>query len=493
MSKHSNSPEIRLCCFLLMLSPLLCWAQIDPIAPLTESLKANVVAIRATLDGTEEKGFGFITAEQNGRLYIATAAHVVRGPDKSKTAEKIRVKFLNDLRWFDASFVYHWDNEDLALLELNKPIALAWQPNCADLNPGSSRKVRFIGLNANEPRWVDPGLDGNIFGDSEAQLEFSINTIRPGTSGAPLITERGIVGMITQDEGAISTALKITQIKKLFSGGGQYPYFGLQGWGGVLPENNPYHMVLVKGGTFTMGCTSEKETDCIDWEKPAHQVSLRDFYLGKYEVTLQEFKAFIDATNFRTDADKEGKSDIWNGSTWETKKGVNWRCDVAGNLRPSSDYNHPVIHVSWNDAVAYCNWLAQTTGKKYRLPTEAEWEYAARGGSLSRNYKYSGSNNLEEVAWYKANSGSKTHAVGLKKANELGLYDLSGNVWEWCQDWFAAYSSNAQTNPTGAESGSYRVYRGGSWILSERASSVFYRNLVSPTYRYDNLGFRLAL
>lgn len=444
-----------------MLSPLLCWAQIDPIAPLTESLKANVVAIRATLDGTEEKGFGFITAEQNGRLYIATAAHVVRGPDMDRTAQQIRIKFYSDISWYPATFKAHWDKEDLALLEVSKPLTIKWQPNCADLNPGTSRKVRFIGLNANEPRWVDPGLDGNIFGDSEALLEFSINTIRPGTSGAPLITEQGIVGMITQDEGAISTALKITQIKKLFSGGGQYPYFGLQGWGGVVPENDPYHMVEVAVGTFTMGCTTEQGGECDDDEKPSHRVTLSTFFISKYEVTQAQWRKVMgsDPPNL-----------IFKG------------CDEC-----------PVEQVSWEEVQEFLRKLNTQTGKNYRLPTEAEWEYAARGGTLSQGYKYAGSNNLSEVAWYTDNATSKTHPVGQKQPNELGLYDMSGNVYEWCQDWKGDYSSSTQTNPTGAGSGSYRVYRGGSWTFSARLCRVSNRFSNSPSGRYFNLGFRLAL
>lgn len=459
------------------LRPSLCWGQTDPIAPLAESLKANVVAIRATLDGTEEKGFGFITAEQNGRLYIATAAHVVRGPDMSKTAQQIHIKFYSDISWYPATFKAHWDNEDLALLEVTKPASLKWQPNCADLSPGASRKVRFIGLNANEPRWVDPGLDGNIFGDSEALLEFSINTIRPGTSGAPLITEQGIVGMITQDEGAISTALKITQIKKLFSGSGQYPYFGLQAWGGVLPaqtetnnntsrppmqpQNDPYHMVEVAGGTFTMGCTTEQGGECYDGEKPSHQVILSPFSISKYEVTQAQ----------------------WRKVMGSDPPNLNFKgCDEC-----------PVERVNWEEVQEFLRKLNTQTGKNYRLPTEAEWEYAARGGNLSRSYKYAGSNSLDEVAWYDANSGSKTHPVGQKNPNELGLYDMSGNVYEWCQDWKGDYSSSTQMNPTGAGSGSRRVFRGGGWEDGARGCRVSDRDSYSPTLRYAGLGFRLAL
>ncbi len=145
-------------------------------------------------------------------------------------------------------------------------------------------------------------------------------------------------------------------------------------------------MVFVEGGTYTMGCKDGRDTNCDDDEKPPHAVTIQDFYMGKYEVTVAQFKAFIDATAYQTDADKEGNSRIYNGSSWETKEGVNWLCDVSGKLRSQSEYNHPVIHVSWNDAVAYAKWLATKTGKAYRLPSEAEWEYAARGGSWNSNH-----------------------------------------------------------------------------------------------------------
>lgn len=254
------------------------------------------------------------------------------------------------------------------------------------------------------------------------------------------------------------------------------------------------NMVLVKGGTFTMGCTSEQGRDCHNHESPAHQVSLSDFYLSKYEVTVQEFKAFIEATKYRTDAEKEGYSEIWGtNSFWERKSGVDWRCDIKGNLRSGREDSHPVIHVSWNDAVAYCDWLTQNSEKKFRLPTEAEWEYAARGGSLSQKFKYAGSNNLDEVAWYDKNSGDKTHPVGLKKANELGLYDMSGNAWEWCQDRHGYYPNSTQTNPTGSTLGEDRIYRGGAWLFDSLNCRVSWRSYSSPIYHSYFMGFRLAL
>ena len=154
--------------------------------------------------------------------------------------------------------------------------------------------------------------------------------------------------------------------------------------------------------------------------------------------------------------------------------------------------NLPVEQVSWNDIQEFITKLNTMTGKTFRLPTEAEWEYAARGGNKSKGYKYSGSNTLDNVAWYTNNSSSKTHPVGQKQPNELGLYDMSGNVWEWCQDWYGSYSSSSQTNPTGPSSGSYRVLRGGSWYHFARICRVSYRLNSDPDDRYNLNGFRLV-
>ena len=155
--------------------------------------------------------------------------------------------------------------------------------------------------------------------------------------------------------------------------------------------------------------------------------------------------------------------------------------------------NLPVEQVSWNDCQKFISKLNNITGKTFRLPTEAEWEYAARGGKKSRGYQYSGSNNLSDVAWYVGNSWSKTHAVGSKQANELGIYDMSGNVWEWCQDWYGKYSSSSHTNPTGANSGSDRVFRGGGWDISARFCRSSYRYFITPDDHCNFLGLRLVL
>ena len=217
-------------------------------------------------------------------------------------------------------------------------------------------------------------------------------------------------------------------------------------------------MVKVEAGTFMMGATSEMQNP-FDDEKPVHQVTLtNDYYMGKCEVSQ---------------------------ALWKTVMGSN-PSDFKGDYLP-------VEMVSWDDCQEFIGKLNSMTGRKFRLPTEAEWEYAARGGKKSRGYQYSGSSNNSDVAWYWENSAKKTHPVGMKQANELGIYDMSGNVYEWCQDWFGSYVSSPQTNPTGAVSGAYRVARGGCLNDGARLCHSSYRSRSTPDYRYDFLGLRLVL
>ena len=217
-------------------------------------------------------------------------------------------------------------------------------------------------------------------------------------------------------------------------------------------------MVRVEAGTFTMGATPEMK-DPYDWEKPTHQVTLtNDYYIGKYEVTQALWQAVMD-----------NNPSYFKGD------------------------DLPVEKVSWDDCQEFISKLNSITGKTFRLPTEAEWEYAARGGNKSRGNQYSGSSNLSDVAWYKDNSNSKNHTVGSKQANELGIYDMPGNVMEWCQDLYGKYSSSSQTNPTGANNGSSRVIRGGSWYFTARDCRSSYRDKDAPDNRYNNLGLRLVL
>lgn len=218
-------------------------------------------------------------------------------------------------------------------------------------------------------------------------------------------------------------------------------------------------MVFVEGGTFTMGATPEQGNDANGDEKPAHQVTLSSFYICKHEVTQTEWQAVM-------------------GSNPSKFKGA----------------NRPVEQVSWNDCQTFISRLNSITGKNFRLPTEAEWEYAARGGNKSQGNKFSGSNTLDEVGWYSENSGNETHNVMTKSPNELGVYDMSGNVYEWCQDRFGEnyYSSSPQSNPKGPSSGSNRVLRGGGWCNGAWGCRVSHRFNGTPDGRGSNLGLRLA-
>lgn len=235
-----------------------------------------------------------------------------------------------------------------------------------------------------------------------------------------------------------------------------------------------------------------------DHERPAHQVKINSFQLAKTQLTFRQFSLFCASTKRSLE-----------------KKALSWGIHA----------DHPIVNVNWYEAVEYCNWLSEIQGlekvyeidknKKdpnnknkidnvkwlvipnfkangYRLPTEAEWEFAAWGGNQSQGFEYAGSNHLDEVGWYNKNANGQTHPVALKQANELGLYDMSGNAWEWCWDWYGPCSAETQENPKGPESGSYRVLRGGGWIDYPQYCRAAVRNNYDPAGRDDSIGFRLA-
>jgi len=230
-------------------------------------------------------------------------------------------------------------------------------------------------------------------------------------------------------------------------------------------------VIFVKGGTFQMG-NNEGKPD----EVPEHNVTLHDFSIGKYPVTVKQYKMFCAATNR-----KMPKAPKWG---WHD--------------------NHPIVNITYDDAQSYCNWLSQQYGGGWRLPTEAEWEYAAGGGHTDGHNLYSGGEDMESVGWYSKNSGKQTHPVGLKHPNVLGLYDMSGNVFEWCSDWYGEkyYAESPEENPAGVAyeqamvSGSFfarcRVMRGGSWHQDTAAARVTARGYYLPARKWYNIGFRVV-
>jgi len=259
--------------------------------------------------------------------------------------------------------------------------------------------------------------------------------------------------------------------------------------------------VFIKGGCFEMG---DNFGDGNEDERPVHEICVDDFWMGKYEVRVGEFRKFVNDMSYRAEAERVDGCFYWTGSKWEKDKGRNWRDPGF-----QSDDRHPVVCVSWNDAVTFARWLEGKTGKKYRLPTEAEWEYAARSGG--KKYKYSWGNgqpsgNIADVSakrkfpawtiWEGYDDGYVfTSPVGTYKPNELGLYDMTGNVWQWCQDWYDKnyYTYSQSINPEGPSYGQYRVSRGSNWSASPRQVRASTRVWVAPMLSVYSLGFRLVL
>lgn len=249
-------------------------------------------------------------------------------------------------------------------------------------------------------------------------------------------------------------------------------------------------VAIIEGGWFKMG------TEDFDNTTPIHSVRLNDYAIMKYEVTVSDFKTFVDSENYITTAEINNKSRIWNGTKWKKSKGINWRFDFAGNLINEEDLELPVVHVSWTDAIAYANWLSKETGHKWRLPTEAEWEYAAKGGL---NNKYSGSDSIIEVGWcHETIEISGPHKVGEKKPNAYGLYDMSGNVYEYCHDGYLSdyYKLSPKENPQGPSNDiafNMKVLRGGCWFNKKVECRVDNRRMAHIANSNGRYGFRLVL
>ena len=227
-------------------------------------------------------------------------------------------------------------------------------------------------------------------------------------------------------------------------------------------------MVWVEGGDFLMGCTSE-QSDCESDEQNVRRVTVDGYYIGMMEVTQSQWEKVM------------GMSIIQQ----RDKVHKDWPLKGIG-----ADY--PMYYVSWEEAMEFCSVLSQKTGKKYTLPTEAQWEYAARGGKKTDGTLYAGSDMVDVVAWYTENSGGSTHPVGMKRPNALGVYDMSGNVWEWCKDWYDEYRSYDTNNPMGPSAGENRVNRGGAWDYYAQNCRMSYRNGSTPSGRDFDIGFRVV-
>ena len=265
------------------------------------------------------------------------------------------------------------------------------------------------------------------------------------------------------NDGAVNISDVTALIDYLLSG--EWPY--------VAPEpleitvgSVTFKMIPVQGGTFMMG-GRDFDPYVKPWELPVHQVTLSDYYIGETEVTQALWKAVMGSNN--------------NPSWFVSANGF------------ANDFQRPVEKVTYANCLTFINRLNQKTGRTFRLLTEAEWEYAARGGKYDHGYMYAGGDDIDELAWHKGNSGDKTHAVGTKAPNELGIYDMAGNVGEWTKDWYGDYTEEAQTNPTGPATGDARVVRGGSWDQAWRMNRVTYRHEGFPTSANINVGLRLAL
>lgn len=246
---------------------------------------------------------------------------------------------------------------------------------------------------------------------------------------------------------------------------------GKSGNNGAIKPNDSKNVAFVEGGTFLMGSPAGAGDGD---ERPQHKVTLKSFKITRYEITNEQYAAFLSEKGNQTE----------NGVKWY--QGTDF--DIKGKkFTPKKDRGRmPVRFVSWSGAAAYAKW----TGG--RLPTEAEWEYAARGGKKSKGYTWSGSNNIDEVAWYVKNSGQRLHKVGEKKPNELGIYDMSGNVWEWTADWYGPYSKTDKTNPKGPSTGKARSRRGASAFCTAHNNRSANRSNRAPNGVRHNLGFRVV-
>ena len=337
----------------------------------------------------------------------------------------------------------------------------------------AGNRIQVVGVSEGEATIVVNSADGYAFADS---CQVRVNTERGDVNSDGFVDIADVSALIdyllggdasevnevnadTDANGDVSIA-DVSMLIDYLLGSTELPPKEVDGMVEYTVNGVTFKMVKVDGGTFTMGATEEEDADYQVFKgSPKHQVTLSKYWIGQTEVT-QELWAAVMGSNPSTD---------------------------------QSNLQYPVNSISWEDCATFISQLNQLTGKQFRLPTEAEWEYAAKGGAKSMGYVYSGSDNLDEVAWFSTNSESRLHQVGTKKANELGLYDMCGNIDEWCNDWYSLYTAEPVENPTGPETGMSRIHRGGRWNASAMYCRLTRRDGFAPGVTRNYLGLRLAL
>ena len=466
----------------------------------------------------QTQGTGFAISSSG---YIVTNYHVVEGGNNIQVLG-IKGDFSKK---YTAKVVLFDEKNDLAILKVGVSLGtLPYIFRKSMASVGESVFVLGYPLTAsmgNEIKLTD-GLVSSKSGFGGDITLYQISApVQPGNSGGPLFDKSGnVIGVICAKhlnaENA-SYAVKLTYLTSLIESISTPPTLPSSSLmsGQSLPQqvkmaskfvyqiivdnatashpqenkSNPgrprIEWVAIPAGTFMMGSPGSEAYRESD-EGPQHQITLSGFKMSKYEVTFAQFQAFIAATGYLTDAERKGWSWVVRGGEWKIESGLSWKTDENGQLRNSNHKNYPVIYVSWNDATAFAQWMG------CRLPTEAEWEYACRAGTTTAFYLGSTLNSSE------ANFNqpyAQTRPVGSYAPNAWGLFDMHGNVSEWCSDWYGDYSSYPQTNPTGPASGSNRVLRGGSWggDGDGRYCRSANRGDGDPSTRGSGIGFRLVV
>ncbi len=475
--------------FLLFLCfPLHLLAQaLTPEQVMSEKVTPQVTAIHTEFEsGYGEDGFGLVTGARDGKLFIATAAHVVEQSGESAT---IKVRFRDDYREYSAALIRSNSEWDLALLECDAPSAFQRDPAIAGRQVERGDRALYVGRNG---EWYVPteAAYGTVNQVRNDRIYVDVIGLSRGTSGAPLFTAQGVAGIIIEAETSQATAVQLDKAIDLLTNYGQYPFLlqlteassrrntDSQSDRTNTPESTTRDMMeqgfvttqfqlpgfeYVAGGRYARGCTPGQH-GCGADEKPMQRVDVSSFFIMQHEVT----RAY-----------------------WQ---------EVVGDLPRGNDpacMECPVVNVTYDEAVAFARRMQRKLDWPYvlRLPTEAEWEYAARGGQQSQNTLFAGSNTIYEVAHFISNSKNDVQVVGLLAPNELGLYDMSGNVEEWCQDWYArdVYASGqVLENPAGPDQGTARVVRGGSVHGLDNDCRVARRKRASPGKGDPYRGFRLV-